>query len=157
MKILRWEDAVKMLYEGTVDAVADYDAEIRSPSVTWKVPAVVRLRKMPRARKRGVKFSRANVYQRDGYMCQYCPQPRRLPASELSYDHVVPRAAGGRTDWENITTACYPCNTRKGSRTCDEAGMWPRTKPFRPKSLPLTSPIIDPAKAPAEWHAFLPA
>lgn len=156
IKVLRWEDAVKMRYEGTVDVVAEYDDEICSPSVTWKAPAVVRLRSMPRSNKRAVRFSRQNVYQRDGYECQYCPHRRKLPASELSYDHVVPRASGGRTCWENIVTACRSCNTRKGSKTCDEAGMWPRNAPQRPKTLALTPPRIDLSKAPAEWHAFLP-
>ena len=157
MKILRWEDAVKMRYEGTVEVLAEYDEEIRSPTVTWQKPAVVRLRRMPRSSKRAVRFSRANVYQRDDYECQYCPKPQRLPASELSYDHVVPRAAGGSTCWENIVTACRQCNTRKGSKTCDEAGMWPRQAPYRPKSLPRTPPLIDVSRAPEEWHAFLPA
>src|SRR5690606_31099796 len=106
IRVLRWQDAVKMKYEGTVDVVAEYAEEVRSPSVTWKLPAVVRLRRMAPSNKRGVKFSRVNVYQRDGYRCQYCG--KKFPARELSYDHVVPRAAGGRTVWENIVTACKP-------------------------------------------------
>lgn len=151
--ILRWEDAVKMRYEGTADVVAEYHEEIRSPSVTWRIPAVVRLRRMPSRAKHAVKFSRANVYQRDGHRCQYCGH--RFPESLLSYDHVVPRFAGGRTCWENIVTACRACNTRKGSRTCDESGMFPLTEPRRPKSLPVQGPRIDPATAPVEWQAFL--
>ena len=39
-----------------------------------------------------------------------------LPAHELTYDHVKPRAAGGGTDWQNVVTACSKCNLRKGSR-----------------------------------------
>ena len=155
IKILRWQDAVKMRYEGTVDVVAEYDEEISSPSVTWKLPAVVRLHKMPQAKKRGVKFSRANVYQRDAHCCQYCG--KRFAVSQLSYDHVVPRAAGGRTVWENIVTACKPCNARKDSKSCDDAGMWPLHAPRRPASLPLAAPIIDPKTAPAEWHGFVAA
>jgi hypothetical protein len=62
IKILRWQDAVKMKYEEIVDVVVEYDDEIRSPSVTWRVPAVVRLRKMAKTDVRGVKFSRRNVY-----------------------------------------------------------------------------------------------
>jgi len=150
-KILRWQDAVKMVYEGTVDVVAEYDEEIRSPSVVWKVPAVVRLRRMAPRSKRGVRFSRPNVYQRDGYRCQYCGE--RKHASELSYDHVVPRAAGGRTNWLNIVTACRICNTRKGSRTCDEAGMWPLRAPAVPASLPLAPPSLG-RDIPPEWEGF---
>jgi 5-methylcytosine-specific restriction endonuclease McrA len=153
--ILRWEDAVKMRYEGTADVVAEYEQTVSSPSVTWRVPAVIRLRRMPAGKKRGIKFSRSNVYQRDGHRCQYCGN--RLAESVLSYDHVVPRAAGGRTCWENIVTACRPCNTRKGCRTCDESGMWPLNEPRRPKSLPVQGPRIDREAAPVEWQAFLPA
>jgi 5-methylcytosine-specific restriction endonuclease McrA len=155
VKILRWQDAVKMRYEGTADVVVEYDDEIRSPSVTWKVPAVIRLRKMARNDKRAVKFSRVNVYQRDGYRCQYCRH--KFAARDLSYDHVVPRSAGGRTCWENIVSACKPCNTRKGNRTCDDAGMFPATRPVAPRSLPVASPIIDRRSAPDEWLPYVPA
>ncbi len=155
MKVLRWQDAVKMRYERVADVVAEYDAEISSPSVTWKVPAVLRLRKLERSDKRAIKFSRVNVYQRDGYRCQYCR--KKFAARELSYDHVVPRAAGGRTSWTNIVTACLACNTRKGSRTCDESGMWPATEPKAPLSLPVVGPLIDRESAPQEWLAFLPS
>jgi 5-methylcytosine-specific restriction endonuclease McrA len=155
VKILRWQDAVKMRYEGTADVVAEYEDEIRSPSVTWKTPAVIRLRKMARRDKRAVKFSRVNVYQRDGYRCAYCR--KKFAARELSYDHVVPRSAGGRTCWQNIVTACRPCNTRKGNRSCDDAGMFPFVQPFVPRSLPVAGPIIDRSSAPEEWLPFVPA
>jgi len=151
--VLRWEDAVKMRYEGTADVVAEYDDEICSPSVTWKMPAVMRLRKMPSTRKRGLKFSRLNVYQRDGYRCQYCGNQFAIAC--LSYDHVVPRSAGGRTDWTNIVTACRPCNLRKGNKSCDDAGMFPLQEPVRPRFLPLTSPVIDRSKVPEEWLGFV--
>ncbi len=155
MKILRWEDAVKMRYEATADVVVEYSEEVSSPSVTWKIPAVMRLRRAPRSGQRGVKFSRSNVYARDGYRCQYCTM--RFAASALSYDHVVPRAAGGTTGWMNIVTACRACNTRKGSKTCDEAGMWPVRAPIRPRTLRLTGPAIDLHTAPEEWLAFIQA
>lgn len=151
IKVLRWQDAVKMKYEGTVDVVVEYDDEIRSPSVTWRVPAVVRLRKMAKTDSRGVKFSRRNVYQRDGYRCQYCGEKK--PARELSYDHVVPRAAGGRTTWDNIVSACRACNARKDDQTCDEAGMWPRRAPRRPATMPLAPPLFD-RDVPREWQGF---
>ena len=153
IKVLRWQDAVKMKYEGTADVVAEYDDVISSPSVTWKMPAVVRLKSLSRSQKRGVKFSRVNIYQRDRYTCQYCGQ--RFAYHELSYDHVVPRASGGRTVFENIVTACRPCNSRKDNMTCDEAGTWPLHEPRKPTSLPIASPVIDVAWAPPEWHPFL--
>jgi len=153
IRVIPWEAAVKLRYEGTVDVVAEYTDEIRSPSVTWRMPAVVRLKRMPKQRKRGVKFSRVNVYLRDKFCCQYCG--KRCAFSELTYDHVVPRSSGGRTEWRNIVAACGPCNLRKGNRSCDNAGMWPRTEPVEPRSLPQATPRIDTANAPEEWLAFV--
>jgi 5-methylcytosine-specific restriction endonuclease McrA len=153
IKILRWEDAIKMLYESTVDVVAEYGETVSSPSITMQVPAVVRLRKLAHSTHRALRFSRSNVYLRDGYRCQYCSE--RKPASQLSYDHVVPRSAGGRTEWRNIVTACRPCNARKDSKTCDEAGIWPLNAPGQPKWLPMSGPLIRPEEAPEEWMVFI--
>lgn len=155
LKILPWQAAVKMIYEELVDVVAEYEDTISSPSVTWQTPAVVRLRKATRATKQVVKFSRINVYTRDGFRCQFCGQ--KFPMRALSYDHVVPRSAGGRTEWSNIVTACKSCNAVKDDKTCDEAGMWPLTAPRRPKSLPMAAPVIDVDQAPEEWKPFLEA
>lgn len=154
-KILRWEDAIKMVYEGTVDVVSEYEETVASPSVTWHVPAVLRLRKLGSRSKHSIKFSRQNVYARDGYRCQYCGE--RFQSQDLSYDHVVPKSAGGRRNWTNIVTACKPCNGRKANRTCDESGMWPLNAPVPPTSLPISGPTIDPATAPEEWQDFLGA
>ena len=152
-KVIRWEDAVTMLYLGKADVVIDYDEQLCSPSVSMNTPAVIRLRRSFGKVKRGVKFSRVNVFTRDGFRCQYCKG--KLPMSKLTYDHVIPRSCGGRTEWTNIVTACKPCNGRKGNRTPDESGMFPSTAPRQPKSLPLIPPLIDIARAPREWRDFL--
>src|SRR3990167_896224 len=151
-KILRWEDAIKMKYEGTVDVVAEYSETVSSPSVSWKVPAVIRVRSQRGRARTGVRFSRINVFARDHYTCQYCGQ--RHPVRQLTKDHVVPRSAGGKTTWENIVTACKKCNSLKDDKTCDEAGMWPIKTPCRPTSLPLTGPLIDLDDAHEEWLPF---
>jgi 5-methylcytosine-specific restriction endonuclease McrA len=154
-KVLRWQDAVTMLFLEKADVVVEYDAVLRSPSMEMRAPAVIRARKASRRMKHGAKFCRVNVYTRDEFTCQYCGD--RPSQRMLSYDHVVPRCAGGRTEWTNIVTACRPCNAKKGSFTCDEAGMWPRSKPKQPKALPVTGPFVEFEKAPDEWRDFLPA
>ena len=116
------------------------------------MPAVVRLKKKTSATKRGVKFSRMNVYLRDDFSCAYCRV--KLAVSQLTYDHVIPRAQGGRTEWENIVTACYGCNALKGNRTPDQSGMFPVQPPYKPATLPLLPPFIDPSSAPVEWRDF---
>jgi 5-methylcytosine-specific restriction endonuclease McrA len=152
-KIIRWTDAICLLYLGKAESVVDYPVEIRSPSTSIRAPAVVRLRKPLRNMKRGVKFSRVNVYARDDFTCQYCGSRRTF--RELSYDHVFPRSRGGRTEWNNIVTACKSCNATKANRTCDESGMFPRRRPVQPKALPITVPQIELVTAPPEWEPWL--
>src|SRR5215470_4698227 len=68
-----------------------------------------------------VKFSRHNIYIRDGNRCQYCGH--KFPSSELSLDHVIPLSRGGTSSWENIVCSCLKCNVKKGNRTPAEAGL----------------------------------
>jgi len=151
-QILRWQDAVRLIYMNSATVVAEYNEELRSPSVTWQMPAVIRL--SPEIEpKRKTKFSRINVFTRDRFTCQYCGRKKKM--RELTFDHLIPRKNGGKTSWENIVTACGPCNLRKGGMTKDEAGMFPLRLPVRPKSLPLISPVRDLEHAPEEWHEFV--
>jgi 5-methylcytosine-specific restriction endonuclease McrA len=83
-----------------------------------------------------VPFSRANIYARDQYRCQYCGV--HFAAADLTFDHVLPVALGGRKDWENIVTCCITCNRRKGGRTPEQAGMHLIRHPRRPDKLPLS-------------------
>jgi 5-methylcytosine-specific restriction endonuclease McrA len=136
-KIIPWQTAVTMSFLGKVDVLEEYEDVIRSPTTSMKAPAVVRLRRPIGGMKRGVKFSRINVFARDDFRCQYCGAKRAL--DELNYDHVVPRVQGGKTVWENIVTSCYDCNSRKRGRTPEQAGMRLLRAPVKPKALPMTS------------------
>ncbi len=138
-KIIPWQTAVTMSFLGKVDVLEEYDEDIRSPSLAIKAPAVVRLRRPLGGMKRGVKFSRINVFARDEFRCQYCGVRRQV--HELNYDHVVPRVQGGKTVWENIVTSCYACNSRKRGRTPDQAGMRLLRAPVKPRALPMTTVI----------------
>lgn len=150
-KIIPWQTAVVMSFLGKVEVLEEYDDVVTSPSVTLRTPAVVRLKRAASGARRPVKFSRANVFARDGFACQYCGT-RKAPR-ELNYDHVVPRVQGGKTVWENIVTSCYDCNGRKRGRTPEQAGMKLLRLPVRPKSV-QTSPVpmreghVPPAWAP---------
>lgn len=151
-KVLPWEAAVTLVYRGKVDVVVEYDDEVRSPSVSMRVPAVLRLRRTIGAMKHGVRFSRTNVFTRDKFRCQYCGH--KFLYDELTYDHVVPKKHGGAREWDNIVTACMPCNNRKGSRSCDEARMYPINAPIRPNEMAATGPVIRGREIPEEWQGF---
>ncbi len=129
-----WQDAVKAVFLDRVSVLSEYEREVRSPSFSMRLPSVIALRDfIPSARMPA--FTRFNVFLRDGFTCQYCEAKR--PAPELTFDHVIPRARGGRTSWENVVTACGSCNLRKGSKLPRECHMIPRQEPRRPTSWEL--------------------
>src|SRR5882762_9817149 len=86
-----------------------------------RIPRVIVLQLYDRIPKTKVRFSRHNIYMRDGNTCQYCGQ--ELPRTDLNLDHVVPRAQGGRTTWENVVCCCIDCNLTKAARTPEQAKM----------------------------------
>lgn len=125
LSVLTWQDAVTDVINDRVSVVAEYDAVARSPSTEVRLPSVIALRRY-RPRTRRVAFTRFNVFLRDRFTCQYCDQV--LPASQLTFDHVVPRVRGGQTVWSNVVAACEPCNSRKG----DNVALLPRRRPKEP-------------------------
>ena len=130
LSTMSWEDAVHAVYGGRFQVVAEYeDLVARSPSLEIKIPSVIAHKEYVPV-KRHPAFSRTNVYLRDRYRCQYCG--KRFPTRELTFDHVVPRARGGKSTWTNIVTACVPCNTLKGSKSLAECGLRLLRKPERP-------------------------
>jgi 5-methylcytosine-specific restriction endonuclease McrA len=152
-KIIPWQTAVTMSFLGKVEVVAEYDDVVRSPSLAIRAPAVVRLKRPMGGMKHGVKFSRVNVFTRDGFRCQYCGAQKAL--HELNYDHVVPRVQGGLTVWENIVTSCYDCNAKKRGRTPEQAGMKLLRRPVKPRSLPIGAAIPrDPRRIPPAWSPY---
>lgn len=59
------------------------------------------------------------ILKRDNYVCQYDDCKRKA----CTIDHVLPRAQGGQTTWNNLVGACFECNQKKGNRTPEQAGM----------------------------------
>ena len=130
----------------------DYLDWVHTATLTLAVPRIIRLIDYHGFPRQGVALTRRNVYARDGNACQYCG--KRLATRQLTIDHVIPRSRGGTESWSNLATACMPCNTRKGGRTPQSAGMQLILKPKEPRRNPLIllqlqSPKYD------SWRAFL--
>jgi len=155
LKVVHWQKAITLLYQGKVEVISEHDREIRAVSFRIKLPSVIRLLRYIKIKRRFdyVPFSRANIYARDNHSCQYCGD--QFPTSELTFDHVVPVAQGGRKDWENIVTCCVTCNRRKGGRTPHEAGMHLVKWPKRPESVPAIRITIGLRNAPDSWRDYL--
>ncbi|MFN7174158.1 MAG: HNH endonuclease, partial [Thermaurantiacus tibetensis] len=91
LSLWSWQDAIKAAFLERVDVVAEYEREIRSQSFAMRLPSVVALRQYVKPSANPA-FTRFNLFLRDKFTCQYCGS-----REDLTFDHVVPRAYGGRT------------------------------------------------------------
>ncbi len=117
-------------------------------SRTFPMPSVIRLSRYINIPFKGVVLTRENVFRRDGYRCQYCGTNR-----DLTLDHLVPRARGGKTTWDNLVTACKRCNSIKGDFTPEKAGLQLIAKPFRPSYVMFLKDISNGTYE--EWKPYL--
>ncbi len=148
--------AITLLLSGKAQSVEPSPRVVRSPSISFQLPAVIRLavyiRKPFLDR---VAFNKKNILRRDSYTCQYCG--RR--GERLTVDHILPRSRGGETTWTNVVAACLRCNLRKGNRTLHEAEMTLVREPVHPQFLfsvhllrhPHASSFLD------SWRKYLVA
>src|SRR6185295_17963480 len=112
---------------------------VRTPRGAIRVPTVIvccNYAKVPRKRPT---LSARNIRERDGNRCQYTG--RALRPDEGNIDHVVPRARGGQTTWENCVLASKEINSKKGDRLPHEVGLRLLAPPKAPVALPATLTI----------------
>lgn len=126
LSTISWEEAIKfiVLEKATVLDVYD-DWVVHSANWETQVPAVMILREYEK-RKTAIRYSKHNVFLRDGYVCQYCGDDVSRKTATL--DHVLPVSHGGKTTFENTVCACATCNANKGN----DKKIVPKHKPVKP-------------------------
>ncbi len=151
LSLWSWQDTIKAVFLDRVNIVSNYDVMVRSPSFEMRLPSVVSLKTYIKPA-RNPAFTRFNVFLRDTFECQYCGS-----REDLTFDHLIPRSKGGQTLWENVLTACAPCNLLKGSKSCEEVGLWPRQMPYRPtvQDLHNNGRLFPPNYLHDSWMDFL--
>jgi 5-methylcytosine-specific restriction endonuclease McrA len=140
---------VVLVLRGTADPVAELGETWHAETTSFHVPSVVRLRRyvsVPHART--LPLTRRAIFLRDDHRCQYCG------GSAENVDHVIPRVQGGQHLWENVVAACRRCNTRKGGRTPDQAGLTLRRSPSTPGRFDWVS-VAAGGSPHATWQPFL--
>ena len=129
LSLWSWQDTVKAVCLNRVTIISEYEKSISSPSTKINLPSVIALKEYV-PQKRIPAFTRFNVFLRDRFSCQYCGGG--FSASDLTFDHVVPRSKGGRTNWTNVVAACSPCNLRKGNKLPGQCSIQPLSNPIAP-------------------------
>jgi 5-methylcytosine-specific restriction endonuclease McrA len=135
VSVVSWQRAISLYFAEKAVILAEYEDQlIRSLHFTMHIPAVIQCVKShyrPKFFVRELPFSRRNVYIRDRGMCMYCG--KKVSLSSFTFDHVVPRCYGGASVWTNVVVSCMRCNSRKGGRQPEEAGLTLLRKPFAPR------------------------
>jgi len=154
LSLWSWQEAIKAVVAERVNVVSVYNRTVHSPSSEMSLPSVISLKEyIPTSRRPA--FTRFNVFLRDRFACQYCGEA--LPTHDLTFDHVIPRSRGGRTTWDNVVTACSPCNLVKGNHMPHKAHMFPLVRPTEPTSFLLQEHgrAFPPNYLHESWRDFL--
>ncbi len=122
-----WQEAIKAVYLKRVNVAAEYEEVVRSEKLTLPLPSVIVLKNYVVPTKT-VPFTRATLFLRDEFTCQYCG----YKGKDLTFDHVVPKSRGGKTRWDNVVAACQSCNLRKAAKTTSQAGFKLKKVPTKP-------------------------
>ncbi len=152
LNLCRTRRAVVLIFRGKAEVLENSRGEIHSAHRAFQIPSVIRLVYMVRRPRHQKKLSRLEVFNRDQYTCQYCGRQTK----ELTLDHVIPRRWGGQHVWDNVVSACIPCNRRKGGRTPDEAGMKLLRQPRSPRNDGFCVPYHL-LNNHGEWQKYLPS
>ena len=147
-----WQEAIKAVYLGRVNVAAEYEEVVRSEKLTLPLPSVIVLKNYVVPTKT-VPFTRANLFLRDEFTCQYCG----CKGKDLTFDHVVPKSRGGKTRWDNVVAACQTCNLRKAAKTTSQAGFKLKKVPTKPSPEVLLNKgkKFPPSDMHKSWSDFL--
>lgn len=139
---MTWEDWSKLKPLG--------DEGIKGAKMVFRIPEVIVLNDYDKLPQPAMTFSRRRLFRRDGYKCMYCGC--KPGSEELTIDHVLPRAQGGGTNWENCVLCCVKCNAYKANRTPEQAKMVLLSKPCKPSYKILRKEDFVPIDS---WSKFI--
>ena len=127
LSIVDWQEAIGYMVLDKAEVLEWHeDWIVRSARWETRVPAVLLLKEYQKP-KNTMRLSKRNVFLRDEYVCQYCGTAVNDQTATL--DHVHPVSQGGKTTWENSTTACKPCNYKKAAHV---GKFKPKQMPYKP-------------------------
>lgn len=131
LAFINLKKAVKLIVKDKVEIIENWqDDHITWGSGSIKHPSVLKLKSTFRRNFFSAAFSRRALIKRDESRCQYCWI--KLTASQITIDHIKPRVQGGDNSFTNCVVCCQACNSKKGDKTLEQAGMKLLKKPTHP-------------------------
>lgn len=123
--------AIILSFSNKVDVIEEYSEQVNSIALSIFLPSIIRLKNYVRFTKKNIPLNRKNILKRDNHTCQYCLSESNF----MTVDHIIPKDKGGKDLWENLVTACVPCNTKKGNKLLKDLNMKLQKKPRKPSML----------------------
>jgi len=145
--------AIILIVKGVARSEQDTQHVMRSPSIAFPIPAVIRLIHYIQIPYRERSYSKGHIFLRDNHTCQYCGITD--VSQKLTLDHILPQSRGGRNVWENLVTSCKKCNCKKGDRTPKEANMQMINKPKPLTSFFYLHLVRSKARNNRHWRKYL--
>lgn len=133
--MIPWERSIVLLYQGKAETVKETKTVIYNQDRTHSfiVPRIIRLVSFVKSLySNKIPYSKRNIFVRDRHSCQYCG--RKMIPTECTVDHIVPKALGGRSSWENCVCSCKRCNNIKGDSPLDKTSLKLKRHPFKPNA-----------------------
>ena len=153
LNVCRARRAISMIFSGKAEMLENGSGYIHTANTFFPIPSVIKLAYLVKRPRPQPKLTRVEIFNRDHNSCQYCGKT----SNQLTLDHVLPRRQGGRHTWENLVSACSPCNRKKAGRTPDQAHMILHQKPVRPAgSIYLNIPFHF-IQTQSHWQKYLPS
>lgn len=133
--MISWERSIVLLYQGKAESVKETDTVIYNQDRTYSfvIPKIIRLvAYVTSLYKNKIPYSKRNIFVRDKYTCQYCGKKMIQP--QCTVDHIIPKALGGKSSWNNCVCACKSCNNIKGDKHLDHTKLRLRSHPRQPSA-----------------------
>lgn len=131
---------------------SEKDRKIKTVRGYIKIPSIIVLNYYDKIPRQTIKFTQKSLWERDNFTCQYTG--KKVNRTNGNIDHIVPKAQGGKTSWENCVIAHKEINAIKADRTPEQAGLKLLKKPSAPKLMPVSFYIRNREEI-EDWNLFL--
>ena len=131
---------------------SEKDRKIKTVRGYIKIPSIIVLNYYDKIPRQTIKFTQKSLWERDNFTCQYTG--KKVNKTNGNIDHIIPKAQGGKTSWENCVIAHKEINAIKADRTPEQAGLKLLKKPSTPKLMPVSFYIRNKEEI-EDWNLFL--
>lgn len=132
IETLKWNEWILL-------PIRNFDFSIKTPRLEIRVPTILICNRYADMPKKSFKLTLKNIWLRDAGVCQYTG--KKLDKDTGNIDHIISKSRGGENSWENMVLCHKEINSKKGTKTPEEAGLKLIKKPKALIPVPICETI----------------